>query len=31
MVLRNGPASARRADAAPASDLRAWVEQAIKD
>src|SRR5579862_3381303 len=29
MVLRNGQVAARRAGAAPASDLRAWVESAI--
>ena len=29
MVLRNGQVAARRSGAAPASDLRAWVESAI--
>jgi len=29
MVLRDGQVAARRAGAAPASDLRAWVESAI--
>jgi len=29
MILRNGQVAARRAGAAPASDLRAWVEQTI--
>ena len=29
MILRNGQVAARRAGAAPASDLRAWVEQSI--
>jgi len=29
MVLRHGQVAARRAGAAPASDLRAWVESAI--
>jgi thioredoxin 2 len=29
MVLRNGQVAARRAGAAPASDLRAWVESTI--
>ena len=29
MVLRHGQVAARRAGAAPASDLRAWVETAI--
>jgi thioredoxin 2 len=29
MILRNGQVAARRAGAAPPSDLRAWVEQAI--
>src|SRR5580698_7137132 len=29
MVLRNGQVAARRAGAAPAPDLRAWVESAI--
>jgi len=29
MILRNGQVVARRAGAAPASDLRAWVEQTI--
>lgn len=29
MILRNGQVVARRAGAAPASDLRTWVEQAI--
>jgi thioredoxin 2 len=30
MVLRKGQVVARRAGAAPVSDLRAWVEEAIK-
>jgi thioredoxin 2 len=30
MVLRQGQVAARRAGAAPASDLRAWVEAAIR-
>jgi thioredoxin 2 len=29
MILRNGQVVARRAGAAPASDLRAWVEQTL--
>ena len=29
MVLRNGQVAARRAGAAPAADLRKWVETAI--
>ena len=29
MVLRNGQVAARRAGAAPAADLRTWVETAI--
>ena len=29
MVLRHGQVAARRSGAAPASDLRAWVESAI--
>jgi thioredoxin 2 len=29
MILRNGQVAARRAGAAPASDLRVWVEQTI--
>jgi thioredoxin 2 len=29
MILRNGQVIARRAGAAPASDLRAWVDQTI--
>ena len=31
MVLRKGQVVARQAGAAPAADLRAWVEQAIKE
>jgi thioredoxin 2 len=30
MVLRKGQVVVRRAGAAPVSDLRAWVEEAIK-
>jgi thioredoxin 2 len=30
LVLRNGQVAARRAGAAPAADLRAWVETAIE-
>ena len=30
MVLRRGQVAVRRAGAAPVSDLRAWVEEAIK-
>jgi thioredoxin 2 len=30
LVLRNGQVAARRAGAAPAADLRAWVEAAIR-
>ena len=30
MVLRHGQVVVRRAGAAPVSDLRAWVEEAIK-
>jgi thioredoxin 2 len=29
MVMRQGQVAARRAGAAPASDLRAWIEAAI--
>jgi thioredoxin-like negative regulator of GroEL len=31
MVLRRGQVATRRAGAAPASDLRAWVEKTIKE
>jgi thioredoxin 2 len=31
MVLRRGEVAARRAGAAPAADLRPWVEKAIKE
>jgi thioredoxin 2 len=31
MVLRRGQVAVRRAGAVPASDLRAWVEEAIKE
>ncbi len=31
LILRNGQVAAQRAGAAPAADLRAWVEQVVSD